>query len=761
MNNGFGQMRRGSGWAILAMLVFASSGVAETGEKLPTLEEALAAKMDVWGEAALHRPEGPTYEFFAKLMPPLRYVNAKFRHYPIVLSAPQNPCKARLVSNGSAINAKAEEPVGWKPDVGGLPVNFLVGPDKAPFGNDVDRLDGPRYAEGYLPIVQMSYQDDEATFREEAFVAAGEPWSGNAAVFTSFRLERGRKGDLAAQIQSSIPLHVEEGALCDENGRAYVWFDKNWRWDSVGKLLLTTLSPKRAAQLVVFTRPVGPLPAGFLSAEMYAKQRQECVDIWTGWLGRGAQLEVPEPVVNNAWRSLVIGNLMIEAGRELNYSASNYYNDMTAEIVYCIRAMMLYGQTEAARPMIESYFDFTERDFLKYFNAGCKLRMMAHYFWLTRDAGFVERNRLRWLPQIERIIKGRDPKTGLLNECYCNDIQKGDYNYNLVSNGMAWAGLRDFAAVLREMGQGDERIEREAKSLRQAILAAVAKSENRSVVPPFVPNAFSGAEKPCDMLTASKLGSYWCLVIPYALESHVLDPAPEKATWIMEYLQQHGGLAMGMIRFHQKSGLFANERGVDDLYSLGYADELLRHDQVDRALVTFYGKLAQGLTRDTFIGGEASGLDPLDKHGRGMYLPPNSAGNGAFLWILRNLVVQDWDADDDGKPDTLRLLFATPRRWLADGAAIRLAGLPTDFGKVSLEVHSRLSQGEVLADVALPSLQPKKVLLRARLPEGWKAVSATIDGTTRPVDDQGVVDLSESRGKVTVRFEVQQIKRNL
>jgi hypothetical protein len=362
------------------------------------------------------------------------------------------------------------------------------------------------------------------------------------------------------------------------------------------------------------------------------------------------------------------------------------------------------------------------------------------------------------LPQIERIINGRDPKSGLLREIYCNDIQDGDCKYNLVSNGMAWAGLRDFSAVLREMGQGDDRMEREAKSLRQAILAAVAKSENRSVIPPFVPNAFFGAEKPYDALTASKMGSYWALVIPYTLESHVLDAAPEKATWIMEYLQQHGGLAMGMIRFNQKSGLFANQRGLDDLYSLGYADALLRHDQVDRALVTFYGKLAQGLTRDTFIGGEASGLDPLDKHGRGMYLPPNSAGNGTFLWILRNLLVQDWNADGDGKPDTLRLLFATPRRWLADGAAIRLTGLPTGFGKVSLEVHSRLSQGEVLADVALPSLRAKKVLLRARLPEGWKAVSATVDGTTRPVDDEGVVDLSESRGKVRVRFEVRRIR---
>ena len=344
--------------------------------------------------------------------------------------------------------------------------------------------------------------------------------------------------------------------------------------------------------------------------------------------------------------------------------------------------------------------------------------MLSHYYWLTRDAPFVLRNRPRWSLQVERILHGRDPKSGLLREFYCNDIQSGDYN--LVSNGMAWAGLRDFAAVLREMGHADARIEREAQALRQAILAAVAHSENRAAVPPFVPNALFGGEQPYQTLTASKLGSYWCLVIPYALESHVLNAAPQKAAWILEYLQQHGGLALGMIRFHQETGLFANQRGVDDLYSLGYVDELLRRDQADRALVTFYGKLAQGLTRDTFIGGEASGLEPLDEHGRGMYLPPNSAGNGLLLWILRNLLVQDPDSDDDGRPDTLRLLFATPRGWLEQGKVIKLRHAPTAFGEVSLEVRSRLAQGEIEVRAVLPPRPPRRILLRARCPPAGK-----------------------------------------
>ena len=38
--------------------------------------------------------------------------------------------------------------------------------------------------------------------------------------------------------------------------------------------------------------------------------------------------------------------------------------------------------------------------------------------------------------------------------------------------------------------------------------------------------------------------------------------------------------------------------------------------------------------------------------------------------MLRYLLVQDYDLDDDGRAETLRLCFATPRRWLEDGKQI-------------------------------------------------------------------------------------------
>jgi hypothetical protein len=152
---------------------------------------------------------------------------------------------------------------------------------------------------------------------------------------------------------------------------------------------------------------------------------------------------------------------------------------------------------------------------------------------------------------------------------------------------------------------------------------------------------------------------------------------------------------------------------------------------------------------------KAAPLTPLDPHGRFVSLPPNSAANAHFLSMLRYLLVQDFDFSDDGQPETLRLCFATPRRWLEDGKRIRVERAPTAFGPVSLSLSSHLAQGEVLATVEQPQRKkPETVLLRARVPDGWHVVSAQAGSRTLRVDDKGTVDLSALTGSQTIRFAV-------
>jgi hypothetical protein len=136
-----------------------------------------------------------------------------------------------------------------------------------------------------------------------------------------------------------------------------------------------------------------------------------------------------------------------------------------------------------------------------------------------------------------------------------------------------------------------------------------------------------------------------------------------------------------------------------------------------------------------------------------MYLPPTCSGDGFFLWLLRSMLVQDY-ADNNGEPGALRLLFATPRRWLEDGKVIRIEHAPTAFGEVSVCVKSRLKRGEVLAEIEAPTRnRPEKMLLRIRLPEGWEIISAKSGPHVLKVDEKGTVDISTLQGKNSIRFQ--------
>src|SRR6185369_17500931 len=91
----YGISRLLAGWMLFAAVANSAEGEpagklagSRSGDKLASVKEMIDARTDVWGDAAMRQPNGASYEFFKDLLPPLRWVNAEFRHYPIVLSAP-------------------------------------------------------------------------------------------------------------------------------------------------------------------------------------------------------------------------------------------------------------------------------------------------------------------------------------------------------------------------------------------------------------------------------------------------------------------------------------------------------------------------------------------------------------------------------------------------------------------------------------------------------------------------------------------------
>jgi hypothetical protein len=722
---------------------------------LPGVEEVIASKVDLWGEAALRQPGGPTYDFFAPLLPPLRYVDADFHHYPIVLSAPGSTAKARLVSNGSAFNALARQPT-WRNETG-VPVHVRVGEQREPFGFDLGRLEGPRYADGFLPIVQLQYRHDGLSYGQEAFAAVDDDLAaaGTAVVRFDFPGRDLGRVDLRFEYGSEV-LTARGGTICDTTGKALAAYDENWDWNPARNHLISKVEHAPTAYVTIFTRPIAAALVPAAGADFYHRQRSVCENRWRQLLSSGMTIDVPEPYVNNAWRSLIAGTYAIVSGDDLNYSASNQYARKYAhESGEALRSLVIFGHARDAARMIRPLFVY-RRPNIEYHDGAFKLRLLADYYFITRDKALIRDLQPSWRKEIDLIAGARDPSTGLLpREKYCSDIDTRIRSAN--ANANAWRGLRDMAVVLDDLGDHEQagHLATMAADYRRMVSAAIDRATVRTVDPPFVPIALDGEEPVPDPITGTRLGSYWNLVVQSLLGSGVFRYDSPTADAILRYMQVNGGLCMGLIRVQSARGAWVNVRNIDDLYGVRYALLLHQRDEPERALVSFYAKLAQGMTRDTFIDGESTGIVPLDRFGRQIGLPPNSAANASFLQQLRSLLVQDWDLDDDGRADTLRLLFTAPRQWLRDGARIDVERAPTEFGELSLRAQSDLVSGRVTAQVDLPARRaPGRILLRLRLPDGFRIVTGRTNGRVVRLADRETLDLSGESGQIRIEATV-------
>lgn len=746
-------------------------GQQPSADSLPGLSEVAFAGKDLWGEAAMRQPNGASYEFFRDLLPPPRYVHADYRYYPLVLSAPKSKSKASLISNGSGINLRGGAR-SWKET--GTAVMFRVGSDEFLFGGLRERVSEPTLLEGYLPVVSIDYthptpvQSEGAVplrqektqrapeiYRLQAFASTDTTLSSNGVVFVCFVLAQGATGRVTLDFEPGQSLSFQNGTVTKPDGSVVAVLDSSWKWER--NRASAKITTNFAATTAIVTSDAQQLPLTQMDGSVYEQQQQAAIQTWNRELSKGMHVSVPEPLVNNAWRNLILQNMSLMRGSRIHYSALNQYDSLyESEGSDAALAVLSWGYEADVLEMLVPLLDF-KRAGLEYHNAGTKLLNVCRYYWQTRDKVGVNKLRPKWQLEVDRLVNMRTSGNGLFpKERYCGDISTQVHSLNV--NAKAWRALRDFSAVLKDMEEPKEaeRLAAIAAEFRQTVLSAIEKSVVRSTEPPFVPIALLDQEPAHDPITQVRIGSYWNIIIGYTIASGIFPPGSAEETWIPQYQEQHGGICMGMIRSGGAAfNFWTGEHRVNPLYGTRYAIDTLRRDDPERALVSFYGMLSQGMTRNTFVGGEGCTLEPVDAGGRFFYCPPNSAANAHVLSMLRHMLVQDWDLNDDGRPETLRLLYATSRRWLEDGQTISIDRAPTAFGPVSLKAESRLSEGKILVDLHPPQRsQPDSLQLRLRVPEGWQVESASTGSKKLAVDREGSLDCSELRERSQIEVHV-------
>ena len=120
-------------------------------------------------------------------------------------------------------------------------------------------------------------------------------------------------------------------------------------------------------------------------------------------MAAGTNVDVPEPIVNNAWRALLIAQHGILAGNQMNYSALNQYACQYAnESGDSIRSLMFWGHTGVARRAFKPLFVY-RRPGIELHDGAFKLEDLADYYFMTRDADLIRELRPLWQREIDLI----------------------------------------------------------------------------------------------------------------------------------------------------------------------------------------------------------------------------------------------------------------------------------------------------------------------------------------------------------------------
>jgi hypothetical protein len=726
-----------------------------------SIRQAVSSGRDLWGERLLAAPGGPTYAGARQYLTPLLHAVQRQQRpltpsgfYYVPLAFPFTSYGSTVfalhVADGSQIITR---------HVGGASLSIYVGRGNERYGSCEARLQPARLAGGYLPIVQTSYVDAAGVrYRQESFVGRSYGVYGAKSVISFVKLQVDARNARAGATVRLVPwkrlAHTSPDRLALRGATRLIVSERGEFVEGVVRYRV----PRGEIATVYAEWLNKPSDARYVHADAktYDLARSVVANFWQQRLEAGAQFEVPEPEVQNA--QLGILSQVIAFG--WRYSVGNPYEELSfAEALDAAEVTTAYGYPSVAKSIIEFGLNRLEKKPQRFtaFRAGHLLSTAAYYYQLTHDRTFLRRT----TPELRKLVDGivrrqirTGPKRGRLEpEPLSSDIP---YSVeSVVAPIEAWQGLLAMERVWSVTGypglaEHTRAVGLEiAGALRPALGGAMKRLPDGSL---FVPDALTGVRGPFDRLTATREGSYWNLMMPYALASGFFTPHSPAARGIVRYVLGHGSRLLGVTRADAHI-VYANKpygSGLGQVYGLSLSRFLADNDHPDQIVLSLYGMLAIGMTPGTFISGEAISVVPVNgAYERSMYMPPNSGANASYLETLRQALIHE-RRGRFGAPTGVDLAFSTPRAWLADGKDMSVTAAPTSFGPVSYSLSRRGAAVEI--HLVLPANAHAR--LRLRVPAGERVTSVSLGARRLPFSALATVDLGAFHGSLALRAVV-------
>lgn len=631
---------------------------------------------------------------------------------------------------------------------------FAVGKGGELVGSDLNRTK-QEWIDGFKPGMRTIYQQGGLSYTFSAFVTAEKSESYLNIVEVEVANHSGRQVD--TEVAVVMGKHASEAMHETRNPAAGPRFDpsinplffapqptgyKLERSGCVvrGKDAEIVLGSSRRGRLGgndrerVFTVPLKIAPGGkrtlhFSMPGVAAPLRRAGVlkapekrlpafkDFWAKTLTGKARIETPEKRVNDFQKNAIAQVLitLLNNGK-LKYGSywyEEYYGPEEAEAVVALAKCGYLREAKMAVEIILSPELLDPNGYHHQYRHGVAVQAAAEVYFLEGDKAWLERIAPRLVAIGDWIIRAIHSETGrfaglLPKRTYGGDIRTPARN--LSTNARCWRGLRDAGLLLRELGRNTlaDRFLEEAGRYRERILRLVRAVTDHDRKHPFVPMGldigqkgsenYRETETAYDSLSQQRMGAFWHIFGAWMLRSGIFDVHSAEVRWITDYIEKKGGLLLGLLRLGKNHG--PQSMALDTHYGLGYIQTLLARGEREKFLVSFYGMLAHGMSRNTFSSPESSLVVPLRTDpvawnrmfletmwewgaNRNPYLtePLSSGASAVLLSLLRDMLLRE---ETIQKKTILHLLGGVPSGWLAPGKEIVIKRAPTRHGMINL-----------------------------------------------------------------------------
>ncbi len=674
-------------------------------------------------------------------------------------------------------------------------VIFRVGSDAEMFGRTRANYSSIGYEDGFLPIVKASYEHNGVRYRQTALAhqPAGETGGWDIA-YVRFELTNVSSSTQTATLHTDLVLNDDSKAkfaaskLSGPSGATLVAVnDFHATFDAAKQRLTHTFDLKPGeAQQVYLKIPYLPDASSQLhpaSEQDFESAYTHQHDFWTTLLSKAAEVEVPEPRINNVWRALLLQNFVLADGPKFTYGSGLRYNDSTypQENGFATHVFAMYGFKEYADQLQRWFVGMSATPA----GAGRKYQnrraMILHHlledYRLTGRKDLFDKFKADYYRIADEIIsdrhstmteaKGERPLYwGLLPPDKPGaDVQASTQVVYVPGHNITnCQGLHDFGRFLITTGIDRERGQRyvaEAEDFRRTLLAALQRTAIRVPGrPPFIDlqtllfrQTPQYGPEPYDDLALGRLqGTYHHYWVDMEFHYNFFNGNDEIAGWLADYVQQRNGFVLGLTRARSQTD--ARYGWVNNVYDAGYYNFRLRQGHIDEFLLGLYSRLAFGMSQHVYVASEGSPFIGYNTENGGYvgadYSFPNSAANADTLLMLRNALVLE-ELRNNTATGTLFLLRGAPRAWFQSGKRIAVKRFGTYFGDISFSIDSALSDHVIKASISPPAGNWQTLAVSFRHPSSAAIRSVRVNGASySDFDPDGTVRLKHGPASLSV-----------